>query len=190
MSKTNKILIILGLLVVFGLGWAIGKSTQPVSPQLSQADIEKKLIQDLSQKLAEKQKKGLLPFKALPGATKEKMTSLTGEIISKDVQKGLLKVKIDNPYREGDLFAYLQEPDYYQKQIIVGNDTEIVKLKPKEMKELPKPGEINPEELSPFEEIKLSLKDLKEGESVNVESQAEFKLEENKPIEAKKITVR
>lgn len=179
-KRTNLIILVICLLIAFGLGFGIGKSIS-----LESKISENQLISDLEGKLESKIKKGLISFLEISYGEKRARTSLSGEVIK--IEGNILTVKVPNHYRGGKFFDYLSEPDYYQKRIKTGQDTEIVKLTIKEISEIPSFPE---ETFMPFEEKEASLSDLKEGMKVFIEAESEFDLAGAKEILAKRIEIR
>ena len=178
-KKTNLIISIIGLLVAFGLGFGIGKST---SPGLKMT--ESQFLSDLEGKLESKTEKGLLFLDPSYGE-KIVRTSLSGEVIKRE--ENTFTVKVANRYQGGKLFDYLNEPDYYQKTVKLEKDTEIVKLIFKETQETSLSLEDIP---FPFEEKEASFLELKEGTKVFVEAKSEFDLAKTEEIPARRIEIR
>lgn len=208
MKKINKnaILILLGGFFIFLLGVGIGKSI-PLS-EVSYKNIKEQVVKDLEQKLNSKAEKRLIPFNLSDASQKKEQTenSLTGEIVKVDSQNNIIKIKVENKYRSGNLFSYLEEPDYYVKTVIINKQTRIFKKERKssedfrremqeyrEYMEKRREGELPEGDrlISPksFIEIEVAIQDLKNGAKVFVESEIEFKLSEDKEVSAKKIEI-
>lgn len=198
MSK-NLILIFVGAIIIFLGGYFAGKSSVPtVDINLVKQEAKQNLLDSLRQRLNSKTGKGLLPMFARYRETDREreetgFASLTGKMSAVDAENNILEVKVANWYKGGDFFDYLNEPDYYIKTVKIGNNTKIVKQKGKdrgkyikEMEEYKKSGEKGsaPE---PYIETPLLLEDLEKGQEVIIETELEFKLEENKVLQAKKI---
>lgn len=196
----NAILFVTGAIVVFFVGYFVGKNLVPVVDVEKVAqEAKREMLNDFRQKLNSKIEEGLLPtfarYREIARGGEISLTSFTGEVLAIDIQNNALKVKVANRYEEGDFFNYLNEPNYYIKTVKIGEATKIVKQENKdrgeylkEMEEYKKSGEEGsaPE---PYIETELSRENLKEGQKVTVDAELEFKLEENKAIQAKKIIV-
>jgi len=181
-NRTNLIILIIGLLIAFGLGFGIGKSTPLELPESKMS--EDQLILDLEGKLESKMEKSLIFLGVAYDDEKTIRASLNGEVIK--IEGSTLIVKVANSYQGGKFFEYLDEPDYYQKRVKAEGDTEIVKLISIPPEELLSPSE---ETFSPFEEEGASFSELKEGMKVSVEAKSEFDLADTDEIFAKRIEI-
>lgn len=179
MQKINNIIVLLIVfLVALGLGFIVGKSTSS-EPKLSEAQ----LISDLEGKLESKIEKGLINFSVFYGE-KMPLTLLSGE--ATEVKANTFVLTFANHYQGGKFFEYLNEPDYYQKRIKAGEDTEIVKLIPKDLSEVV----FSPEEMTlPFDKEKASFSEIKEGTKVLIEAESGFNLVSTDEIVAKRIQI-
>jgi len=182
MNKKIKIILLIGI-VGFLCGFLVAKS---LTPDLAQ--VKKSIVDDLRQKLNSRIEKGLIPFFGFPEEVA--LTSLSGELVK--IEENILEVKVRNDFLGGDLFDYLNQPDFYLKKVKVDEATKIVERKGKEMEQLRKEmeelkGGALP--LTPYTETEISREDLKEGVSVSVEAKTEFRLEEDKVIEAETVAV-
>lgn len=182
------------ILGVFFTGLLIGKSLAP-SANLT----EEKVIEDFSQRLNSRIEKGLFPFpEFLKPVEKIVQTSLDGKILTIDLGKRNLKVEVSNRFKEGNLFEYLKEPEYFVKTVEVDENTKILKLEMKSSEEIEKEGEEYKKRMEskdlepipppvPYREIEISFRDLKEGQMVYVFSDVAFSLKDVAPIKAIKI---
>ena len=183
MSKKIISLVLIGIAIAFLTGFSLAKS---LAPDL--ALVKESIVDDLRQKLDSKIEKGLIPM--FVAFTEEiALTSSSGELVK--IEENILEVKVENSYRGQDLLDYLNQPDFYLKKVKIDKETKIVQRELKESEQLMKETkEARPESPpEPFVETEISVKDLKEGMSVSVEAKSEFKLEEEKVIEAAKIVV-
>ena len=208
MKKTNRnaILILLSGFFIFLLGIGVGKSV-PLS-ESSYKNVKEQVIKDLEQKLNSKAEKRLIPpnLSNASQETEQMESSLTGEIVEIDSQNNIIKVEVENKYEGGNLFSYLEEPDYYIKTIMIDRQTKVVEKERKdnenfkremqeyrEYMEKRREGELSESDrpVSPksFIEIEVAIRDLESGAKVFVESEIEFNLSGDKEISAKKIEI-
>ena len=172
--------------MAFLTGFLVAKTA---SPDL--VVVKKSVVDELRQKLDSKIEKDLIPvFGIFP--ERAVLISLSGELVKVDAQNNLLEVRVKNNYQGGDFFDYLNQPDSYWKKVKVDEETKILARKEKEREEFIKEieeyqGERFPP--MPYLETETSFENLKEGQDIYVESEIEFKLEENQEIKAKVIRV-
>ena len=194
----NVISLLIGAIIIFLAGCFFGKSLVPVvDVGKVKLEVKQEMLNGFRQKLNSKIEEDLLPmFVRLRERGEMPLTSLTGKISVVNVQNNTLKVKVSNLYEAGDFFDYLNEPNYYIKTVRVDEETKIVEQESrdrgeyiKEMEEYARKGRVGPAP-EPYIETELSIEDLEEGWEVTIDTESEFKLEEEKVIQAKKIIIR
>ena len=191
MGPGKKIIWLLaGGVIIFFSGFFLGRFS------LSLADGEKireATLNELREKLALKTKDDLISGRFWGEPRESLLDSLEGEIVSIDRGRSIVKIKVANPYRGGDFFDYLNEPNYYLKEVKIEETTEILERKRKDREvyrqEREKAEREGKEPPSRYIETPLIFKDLKEGEEVEVETGLTFQLREDKVIPAKRIVI-
>lgn len=190
----RKIIFFLSILISIGIGFSIGFFVaKSLSPNIE--TLKKSIVNELRQKLNSKIEKNLLVPMFGFRFPSQKITTkaFSGEITK--IEGDIVEVKVRNVYSGGDLFEFLDEPEFYIKKVKIEKDTKIVERELKETKEVKKETTAMKEKsfqrpfpvFESFVEKEISKEELKEGTLIAIEAKSEFKLEEDKTIEAEKI---
>jgi len=205
-TKNNQIIILGGsavaIILIFLLGIAIGAKSRGTY----QSPSNNQIIADLQQKLDSKAQKGLIPIMIGRGsaANSQLKNNLTGQI--ETAAGNILAIRFDNRYDSGNIFAYLDEPDYFVKKFRINKDTKIIAKQRKDpeivrkemedylakMKAAKEKNNTNSDlilPLSSYTEKEITINDLKVGTSATVETVSGFNIKDNSEAIVAKITV-
>ena len=190
-----KFLIVGAFALILGIGIGVAISRNPSSPSFEVS--ERQIVQALNDKLDSKVKNELISFNLSRTIKMEEgapVSYLTGKILKVNAQNNTIEVKAGNIYKGGDLFSYLNEPDFYVKTVKIDSQTKIVRAGNGTEKEMPAAregiesggNELISKKSAPAE-IEMTISDLKVGSKVSVETDPALNIKDNSEIKAKKI---
>jgi len=190
MNNINKQIILVGVLVLaillVGAGCFFGR-----------ADVTAKqeILATIDQKVEEKIKTGSLPLFI---STDEEITKernfLSGEVLALNAKTDRFVVKVFNDFEGGSFTEFLFQPDYFNKEIIVDQNTRITEIIHQAFPEVFEPEISDPnfeleggEGFDPFapEEKEITLAQLREKVNRSIQANQPLHLE----IETRQVFV-